>query len=89
MTASRRATPEPRKRPRTVDDALCNAERIRSEIGRYVQPSPEDFDMVLLADEVFRLIVLNDKLREIGESIAAYADKLQKKLTAARRKARK
>lgn len=42
------------RRPRTLVSALKNAERIRRELPGYIYPSPEDYDMVMLADAVLR-----------------------------------
>ena len=47
---------KPRKR--TLADALVNARRIEAEFPEYIQPSVEDYDMVILANEVKRLAVL-------------------------------
>ncbi len=40
---------------RTLEQSLRNAERIREELPELVQPEAEAYDMVNLADEIYRL----------------------------------
>lgn len=40
---------------RTLNDALTNASRIAHELSRLVQPEPIAYDMITLANEVYRL----------------------------------
>ena len=40
---------------RTLKQALKNAERLRREIPRLIQPSNTDHDMVRLADRIYEL----------------------------------
>jgi len=41
-------------KPRTIQQAMANAERLRSEFPHLIQPSISDVDMIMLADEVLK-----------------------------------
>ena len=43
---------------RTLEQSLKNAERLREEIPQLIQPEPTEYDMILLADEVYKMRVL-------------------------------
>lgn len=43
------------KETRTLEDALINAERLRSELPHLVQPEATCYDMINMADEIYKL----------------------------------
>jgi hypothetical protein len=47
---------KPPKAVRSVDDALAAAQRLRQELPRTVQVHASDWDLVILADEIMRLL---------------------------------
>lgn len=52
---------------RTLDDALANAAKIAHELPQLIQPGPTDYDMITLANEVYRLRAELDQRRVKGE----------------------
>lgn len=46
---------KPINKVRSVDDAMCDAERQRKELPHVVQVYARDWDKVILADEIIRL----------------------------------
>lgn len=64
---------------RTLEDALRNAERLRREIPLLVQPEDTAYDMVTLADEIYRLrgpvtTPVQRRNREICDTYDAFYD---------------
>jgi hypothetical protein len=41
-------------KPRTIQQAMANAERLRTELPHLIQPSSTYIDIVVLADEVLK-----------------------------------
>lgn len=54
---------------RTVDEALAHAEQKREELPQIVQVYPSDWDLCVLADEVYRL---RKRLKELTKPKDAY-----------------
>ena len=62
---------------RTLEQSLRNAERIREEIPELIQPEAEAYDMVNLADEVYRLRKkLDAAIRQEREACAKACEEL-------------
>jgi len=60
---------KPPRSVRSVQDALKDAERLRREMPHVVQVRAYDWDKVILADEIHRLLTKIDELQEEVEDL--------------------